>query len=107
MFQTDNRGQLWPGLEVHFINFSTADTNPVANGFETRSAFGRAVIVDQAQCEIQVYPFYDLIHANFGTDITKDVSSEPSINLGASVQDFVQGSRRVSARNGFFEADIR
>jgi hypothetical protein len=108
MFQVDDRGQMWPGMEVKFINFRKVNTNSVTNLLEARNAFGRAVIVDQEQCDIQVYPFYDLINANFGNDIAKGVSPHVSMaNLGVSVQDFVEISRRESARNRFYESDIK
>jgi len=106
MFQISRTNHMW-GMEVNYISFEKVAANPVTRVLETRSAFGRAVFVDQERCEIQVYPFYDVINANYGTSHSMGVAPASSVNLGASVKDFVEGSRPESARDGLYEPDVR
>ena len=95
--RVDDRGEIWPGMWVKYISFRIVDANPVTKMLETRSAFGRAVVVDQQKCEIRVYPFYDLINSNKGDIRGIGCCPEPNVNLGATVKDFMEGSRRESA----------
>ena len=87
-----DREVFWHGIEVEDITFRTSSTNPSnSEEIQARSAFGRAVIVDQEQCDIQIYPFYDVLNANFGNNKSKGVSPVPGVvNLGVSVQDFIE-----------------
>ncbi|MBN2356420.1 phosphodiester glycosidase family protein, partial [candidate division KSB1 bacterium] len=101
--------QMWPGMEVKNIQFSTIAANPVTKIVEARSAFGRAVIVDQTQCEIQIYPFYELINANKGRNQSIGIYSAPAgkINLGVSVQNFIEGACPESTKGGIYEGDMK
>ena len=101
MVEIEDKGQMWSGMKVKFITFKKQEINP-------RYAFGRAIIIDQEQCEIQIYPFYDKINANFGKDLTKGVCPwGANLNLGATVQDFIEGLRHESAPNGVYASEIK
>lgn len=93
MFHIQNRDHIfWPGMEVRDVHFRTMDTVPGGEEvIQTRSAFGRAVFIDPSRYKLQLYPFFDLINANFGNDRVKGVFSvADNVNLGVSVQNFME-----------------
>ena len=106
VFESDAPSEIW-GLVVKRITFTAIAENPVTKVMEARSAFGRAVIVNPNEFDIQAFPFYDLINSSKGTAPTVGCCPEPNVNLGATVKDFVEGSRRESAKGGIYEKDAK
>ena len=54
-----------------------------------RRAFGRAVVIDPKVLQIQIYPFFELIHRSFVAGTPNFVRVGP--NLGTTVAEFIYG----------------
>lgn len=107
MFLIKNKGSIWPGIELRHIYFRKADFNPLTEEMESRSAFGRAVVVDLVKCDIQLYPFYDLIDSDCSNISNSAYPQEPPDNFGATVKEFIEGLRPESTEGGVYEPDIK
>jgi hypothetical protein len=107
LFFIDNKGQLWPGMELKYIYFRKTDPNPLTGEIESRSAFGRSVVVDPDRCDIRLYPFYDLINSDTSNIAKVGYPEEPPENFGATVKEFLEGSSDESETGGLYELDIK
>lgn len=80
---------LWPNMKVFHIGFTRIAENRDGE-VEARSATGRAVVFDPEEFNLRLCLFYEKINAPFNPP------PSPSINLGATVQEFVDGHSRES-----------
>lgn len=97
-FIFENGGEFWPGVILKRVYFRQPPGKRKQGQFEAeaRSAVGRAVIVDPKRCEIRIYPFFDLVNKSLNPDF--GCCPQRTVNLGATVQEWIEGSRTESAK---------
>lgn len=81
------RESLWPNMEVFHIGFTCIAQNRDGE-IQARSATGRAVVFETGEFDLRLCLFYEKINAAFNPPPL------PSINLGATIQEFVDGRSR-------------